>query len=63
MRFPFGNVIVDDNSDPNTIYFFNPKYKQVPIGIGEPTRFREEIDWDATAKDSAVIYNIGDKRS
>lgn len=58
MTFPsyFGNVIVDKNADPNTFYFFNPKYKWVPTESG----MREEIDWDATAKASAVICNIGD---
>jgi hypothetical protein len=64
MNFPFGNyygnIIVDENADPNTVYLFNPKYKTIPVGDGEPPRFKEEIDWDATAKASAVIYNIGE---
>jgi uncharacterized protein (DUF3820 family) len=64
MSFPFGNycgnMIVDDNADPNTVYLFNPKYKDVPVGTGEPLRMKEVIDWEATAKASAVVVNIGE---
>lgn len=62
MSFPFGNIIVDENADPNAVYLFSPRYKMVPVGDGEPPRFREVIDWDATAKASAVIYNIGEEK-
>jgi hypothetical protein len=69
MSFPFGNlfdshssnIIVDENIPKGSVYLFNPKYKDVPVGTGEPPKFRTEIDWDATAKASALIYNIGDK--
>lgn len=64
MSFPFGNycsnIIVDDNADQNTVYFFSPEYKNVPVGTGETPRMKEVIDWYATAKASAVIYNIGE---
>ena len=56
----FGNIVEDKNAYPNTVYLFNPRYKNVPVGTGEPPKFRIEVDWDATAKASAVIYNIGD---
>lgn len=66
MSFSFGNyysnIIVDENADQNTVYFFSPEYKNVPIGTGEPPTFRTEIDWDATSKASAVIYNIGERK-
>jgi hypothetical protein len=60
MSFPFGKIIEDENADPTKVYLWNPKYKTIPIGSGEPPRFKEVIDWDATAKASAVIYNIGE---
>jgi hypothetical protein len=53
----FGNVVEDKNADPNTVYLFSPRYKMVPADGG----LREEIDWEATAKASAMIYNIGDE--
>ena len=62
MSFPFGNIIENENANPNTVYLWNPKYKTIPIGSGEPPRFKEVIDWNATAKESAVIYNIGEDR-
>ena len=74
MSFPFGNYygnfvdtpysgIIEDKSIPEgTVYLFNPKYKTIPVGTGEPPKFKEVIDWDATAKASAVIYNIGDAK-
>ena len=52
----FGNVIVNENAEPNTVFLFSPKYKWVPVQGG----MREEIDWDATAKASAAIVNIGE---
>ena len=59
MSFPFGNIIVDENADPHTLYFVGMRYKTVPVGTGEPPRFEDIIDWEATAKASAVIRNIG----
>jgi hypothetical protein len=60
MSFPFGSfdVIEDKNANPNTFYLFDPKYKTIPVCVGEPPKFREEIDWNATAKASAVITGI-----
>lgn len=46
------------DADPNTVYLFSPRYKWVPFEDG----MREEIDWDATAKASAVILNIGENK-
>ena len=59
MNFPFGTIIEDKNADPTKVYLWNPKYKTIPIGSGEPPRFKEVIDLNATAKASAVIYYIG----
>jgi len=61
MSFPFGpfDVIEDVNTDPNTLYLVGMRYKTIPVGTGEPPRFEEVIDWDATAKASAVIREIG----
>ena len=56
MSFPFGNIIVDENADPNAVYLFSPRYKTVLVEGG----MKEVVDWDATAKASAVIYNIGE---
>ncbi len=64
MTFPlgsyFGNFVEDENMPKDMVYLFSPRYKTIPIGEGEPPRFKEVIDWDATAKSSAVIYNIGE---
>lgn len=59
----FGNIIVDENTPKDAIYLFDPKYKSVPVGEGEPPKFRTEIDWEATARASVVIYNIGEKNA
>ena len=59
MSFPFGNVLVDENVDPNTLYLVGIRYKKVPIGIGEPPRFKEEIDWESTGRASFVMREIG----
>jgi len=56
MSFPFGNIIVDENADPTKVYLWNPRYKTVLVEGG----MKEVVDWDATAKASAVIYNIGE---
>ena len=60
MSFPWGNFIVDDNADPNALYLVGMRYKPIPVVTGEPPRFKEEIDWKATARASAVIYNVGE---
>jgi len=66
MSFPFGNydgnVITDENADPSAVYLFNPKYKTIPVGDGEPLSFKTVIDWDVTAKTSAAIVNIGERK-
>jgi hypothetical protein len=60
MSFPsgnyYGNVIVEENADPNAVYLFSPRYKTVLVEGG----MKEVVVWDATAKASAVIYNIGE---
>ena len=58
----FGNIVEDANMPKDAIYLFNPKYKTIPVGEGEPPQWKTVIDWDATAKASAVIYNIGDAK-
>lgn len=64
MSFPFGNyhgnIVEDENMPEGTVYLFSPRYKTVPIGDGEPPRFKEVIDWEATGRASAVITNIGE---
>jgi hypothetical protein len=56
MSFPsgnyYGNVIVEENA----VYLFSPRYKTVLVEGG----MKEVVVWDATAKASAVIYNIGE---
>jgi len=52
-------VVVDKNCPPNTVFLLSPRYKTVQDGTGEPPRFKEVLDLEATAKASAVIYNIG----
>ncbi len=63
MSFPFGNyfgnIVEDENMPKGTVYLFSPGYKFVPVGVGEPPRFKEVIDWEATSKASAVITGIG----
>ena len=46
----YGNVIIDSAMPEDTVHLFNPRYKTVQVGEGEPPRFKEVIDWDATAK-------------
>jgi hypothetical protein len=53
------NVVVDKDCPPNTVFLLSPRYKKVQDGTGEPPRFKEVLDLEATAKASAVIYNIG----
>lgn len=54
---PF-NFIADPCVPEDTIYLVGMRYKAVPINTGEPPRFEEVIDWEATAKASAVIDNV-----
>jgi len=72
MSFPFGNMfgaVVDDVNVPEgTVYLLGMRYKPIVLAPGQSLNdipFEEQlergIDWDATAKASAVIYNIGDK--
>jgi hypothetical protein len=55
MSFPFGQIIEDENADPTKVYLWNPRYKTVLVEGG----MKEVVDWDATAKASAVITGIG----
>jgi len=72
MSFPFGNmfgaVVEDVNVPEGTVYLLGMRYKPIVLAPGQSLNdipFEEQlergIDWDATAKASAVIYNIGDK--
>lgn len=54
----YGNIVEDENTPKDSVFLFSPRYKWVPVEGG----MREEIDWDATAKASAVIYNIGESK-
>jgi hypothetical protein len=59
MSFPSGNVLVDENVDPNTLYLVGIRYNKVTIGIGESPRFNDEIDWESTGRSSFVMRQIG----
>jgi hypothetical protein len=61
MSFPFGTIIEDKNADHDKVYIVGMRYKTIPIGVGEPPQFKEEIDWKATARSSAVIMNVGEE--
>lgn len=56
----FSKIIASEDCPPNAVFLLNPRYKRVQDGIGEPPRFKEVLDIEATAKASAVIYNIGE---
>ena len=58
MKSPFGTIIEDKTVDQNAVYLFSPKYKWIHVDGG----LKEVIDWGATGKASAVIYNIGEGR-
>ena len=61
MSFPFGtfDVIEDVNCDPSSMCLIGLRYKSVPVVSGEPIRFKDVVDWEATGRSSAVITNIG----
>lgn len=71
MSFPFGNmfgtVVEDMNVPEGTVYLLGMRYKPIVLAPGQSIHdlsLREQvergIDWEATAKASAVITNIGD---
>ena len=61
MSFPFGtfDVIEDVNCDRFLHVLIGMRYKSIPVVSGEPIRFKDVVDWEATGRSSAVIYNIG----
>jgi hypothetical protein len=61
-----GNILEDNSADPNTISFVGVRYKPIVLGPGQSIfdlsfedRLLRGIDWETTAKASAMIYNIG----
>ena len=73
MSFPFGNmfgtvgnIISDDNASPNTVYLIGMRYNPIILAPGQDINdlsmeqiVERGIDWNATARASAVITGIG----
>lgn len=53
------NIIISEDVSTDTVFILSPRYKTVQDGTGEPPRFKEVLDLEATAKASVVIYNVG----
>ena len=69
MIFPFGPIIVDEKADPNALYMVGMRYKPIVLALKKsinslsPKELVERgIDWEATGKASAVIFNIGEEK-
>jgi hypothetical protein len=60
MSFPWGNIVVDPNCDPNKVFLITPRYKMVPVAEKDFVGLREVLDVEETARVSAVITGIGD---
>ena len=64
MSFPFGNnfgSVVESNWVPEgTILLMALRSKGIPVRDGETITIEKLIDWEETARASAVIYNIGE---
>jgi hypothetical protein len=74
MSFPFGNmfgaVVEDVNVPEGTVYLLGMRYKPIMLAPGQSLNdipFEEQlergIDWEATAKASAVITGIGPEQT
>lgn len=62
MSFPFGNIIVDENADPNTVCLCGRLYKE---RLAFPELESESILGlrdGFKVKECAVIYNIGEEK-
>lgn len=66
MSFPFGNnfgSVVESNWVPEgTILLMALRSKGIPVRYGEPITIENVIDWEETAKASAVIVNIKEEQ-
>ena len=73
MSFPFGNmfgtVVEDVNVPEGTVYLIGARYKPIQLAPGQrindlslKEQIERGIDWDATAKASAVIYKLGEEK-
>jgi|GEM_PF-2986314 hypothetical protein len=64
MSFPFGNmfgnVVVSEYAPEGTILLMALRSKGIPMRVGETITLEKIVEWEATAKASAVIYNIGE---
>jgi hypothetical protein len=71
MSFPFGNmfgtVVEDVNVPEGTVYLLGMRYKPIVLEPGQSLndipfekQLERGIDWESTARASAVIYNIGE---
>jgi hypothetical protein len=70
MSFPFGQFVVDENADPNTVYLVGLCMKPIvlaPCQSITDISFKEQIergiDWEATGRASAMITNIGEENN
>jgi len=62
----FGKVVQDVNVPEGTVYLIGMRYKPVVLAPSQSLsdlsleeQLKQGIDWDATAKASAVFTNIG----
>jgi hypothetical protein len=70
MSFPWGNfgtVVEDVNVPEGTVYLLGMRYKPIVLAPGQSLndipfekQLERGIDWEATARASAVITNIGE---
>jgi len=56
----FGNVVVSEYAPEGTILLMALRSKGIPMRVGETITLEKIVEWEATAKASAVIYNIGE---
>jgi hypothetical protein len=69
LNFPFGDIfgrtVEDENADPNALYLLGVRYKPIVLAPGQSIndlsleeQIERGIDWEATAKASAMITGI-----
>ena len=60
MSFPWGNIVENKYAPEGTLLLLALRSKNIPVRDGETITLEKVIDWEATAKESAVITNIGE---
>ena len=65
MSFPFGSfdIIEEKYAPEGTILLLALRSKGISVSDGEPITLEKVIDWEATAKASAVITGIQPKQT